>query len=189
MKLFDIHTIETAPEESKPLLQKSKDAMGMVPNLHGVMAQSPQILEAYQTIGGIAARSSLTTEQRHVVLLTINVANRCHYCVPAHTMLAKKDDVDEAVINAIREERAIEDGKLEALRQFTIKVVENRGFVDDADVDAFLGSGYSKTNLLDVILIVSYKVLSNYLNHFAETPLDEPFAKYEWGSASKTAAE
>lgn len=189
MKRFDIHTIDTAPEGSKPLLQKSQQSFGMIPNLHGVMAESPQMLEAYQTMGNIAAQSSLTTEQRHVVLLAINVANRCHYCVPAHTMLAKKDGVEDATIDAIREERAIDDETLEALRLFTIDVVEKRGFVDDTDVEAFLNAGYSKANLLDVILVVSYKVLSNYVNHFAETPIDEPFAKFQWDEPRKTAAE
>lgn len=189
MKLFDIHTIDTAPEGSRPLLQKSQQNIGMIPNLHGVMAESPQMLEAYQTMGGLAGKSSLTTEQRHVVLLAINVANRCHYCVPAHTMLAKNDGVEDAVIDAVREGRAIDDEPLEAVRLFTIKVVENRGFVDEADVEAFMNAGYSKANLLDVILIVSYKVLSNYVNHFAETPIDEPFAKFQWDEPEKTAAE
>ncbi|MGF1605838.1 MAG: carboxymuconolactone decarboxylase family protein [Rhodothalassiaceae bacterium] len=189
MAKFDIHTIETAPAGSKPLLEASQKAYGMVPNLHGVMAESSQHLEAYQMLGKLIGDSSLTTDQTHVVWLTINVVNRCHYCVPAHTMLAKNDKVDDDVIEAIRNEQPIADAKLEALRAFTIALTVNRGFVAESEVDAFLNAGYTKANILDILLVLSHKVLSNYTNHLADTPVDAPFAKFDWTAPSVKAAE
>ena len=188
MTTFTRHTAETAPDQSKPLLEGVQKSVGMVPNIHAVFAESPQALEAYQTLTRLVSESSLTTEQRHVVWLTINVVNRCHYCVPAHTMLAKNDKVSDEIIYAIREERPIPDAKLEALRQFTIAMTEKRGFVTEAEINAFLDAGYTKQNLLDIVLGVSHKVLSNYTNHLAETPLDAPFAQYAWTPKGEKAA-
>ena len=47
MTTFTTHTIESAPEESKPFLQGAKEAFGFVPNLLGTMAEAPSLLEGY----------------------------------------------------------------------------------------------------------------------------------------------
>jgi len=180
MTEFAIHTEGSAPDEAKPLLQASKKAYGMIPNLHGVFAESPQILEAYQTLQTLFSNSSLSTTERHVVWLTINVYHRCHYCVPAHTFLALRDKVPEDVVDAIREERPIADTRLEALRQFALTLTVQRGEVDADQVEAFLKAGFTKRNIFDVLLGLSHKVLSNYANHLAQTPVDGPFAKFAW---------
>jgi len=185
---FPIHTLDTAPEGARPLLEGSQKSYGMVPNLHAVFAESPQVLEAYKTLQELFTASSLTTEQRHVVWLTINVYHRCHYCVPAHTMLAKNDKVPDAVIDAIREEREIPDATLEALRRFTLAITDKRGAVDDADVEAFLAAGFDRRAILDVLLGLSHKVLSNYTNHLAQTPVDAPFARFAWTPGGESAA-
>jgi len=192
MTEFAIHTEESAPDDAKPLLQASKKAYGMIPNLHGVFAESPQILEAYQTLQALFSNSSLSTTERHVVWLTLNVYHECHYCVPAHTFLALADKVPEEVVDAIREERPIPDTRLEALRQFTLALTAQRGAVDDDEVEAFFEAGFTKRNIFDVLLGLSHKVLSNYANHLAQTPIDGPFAKYAWskrGNAGVRAAE
>ncbi len=185
---FTIHTVETAPDASKPLLEKSQKAFGMVPNLHGVFAESPQALEAYQALSGIFAATSLSKVEQNVVWLAINVEHNCHYCVPAHTAIAKGQRVDDATIEALRCAAPLSDPKLEALRTFTLKVVRQRGEVSDADVQAFLDAGFTKQNILDVIVGVAHKVMSNYANHIVGTPVDAAFAKFDW-TPNKTAAE
>lgn len=188
MANFTRHTIETAPEDAKPMLEASQKSYGMIPNLHAVLAESPETYEAYQTLNKLFSSSSLSVEERHVVWLTINVENQCHYCVPAHTFLAKKDDVGDDIIDALREDRELPDERLEALRQFTKAMTVKRGFVDEAEIDAFLDAGFTKRNVFDVILGLSHKVISNYTNHVAETPVDAPFAKFGWNPESKDAA-
>jgi uncharacterized peroxidase-related enzyme len=178
MTEFRPHTIDTAPEGSKSQLEASKKAFGMVPNLHAVLAESPQALEAYKTLTRLFSESSLSTEQRHVVWLTINVENQCHYCLPAHTALALMDKVPQDVIDAIRNQQPINDPKLEALRSFTRTLIAERGQVSEGVVQTFLDAGYSKANLIDVVLGASHKTLSNYLNHVADTPVDAPFQKF-----------
>ncbi|MEM8770060.1 MAG: carboxymuconolactone decarboxylase family protein [Pseudomonadota bacterium] len=185
---FTIHDTNSAPEDGKPLLEKSQKAYGMIPNLHGVFAESPELLEAYQVVGDLFGRSSLSDVDRNVVWMSINVENNCHYCVPAHSMIAKQQGVDDATIEALRNAEPLADPKLEALRAFSLKVVRQRGDVNDSDVEAFLNAGFTKRNILDVILGVAHKTMSNYTNHLAGTPVDEPFKTFDWTPTGKKAA-
>ncbi|BFM21467.1 carboxymuconolactone decarboxylase family protein [Gilvimarinus japonicus] len=177
---FTLHTLDTASEEAKPLLEGSKKSFGMIPNLHAVMAEAPGLLEGYQTLHRLVLESSFNNDEKTVVWQSVNVEHGCHYCVPAHSGIARSMDVDEAIDNALRDEKPLDDAKLEALRTFTLNVVRNRGNVDDSAVQAFFDAGYEKRQLLEVVLVVSQKVMSNYVNHIAETPIDEPFKKFGW---------
>jgi len=185
---FTIHTPETAPAASKLLLDKSQKAFGRVPGLHGVLAEAPKALEAYQVLGTLFQDTSLTTIEQHVVWLTINYENDCGYCVPAHTGLAKRDAVPDDVIEALRNGTPIADPKLEALRTFTVQVVQKSGWVTDDDVQAFLDAGYTKQQILEVILGLAHKIISNYTNHVAKTPVDAVFKKFAWEKPGVEAA-
>lgn len=182
MTTFTLHTNETAPDATQPLFENSLKAFGMIPNLHAVMGESPELLEAYQTVHNLFMKTSLTAEQQTVVWQTINVEHECHYCVPAHTAVAGMMGVDEAISNALRDNKPLPE-KLEILRSFTLKMVRQRGQVGEADVTAFLDAGYSRQNILEVVLGLSQKVMSNYTNHMADTPLDDPFKPFKWSPA------
>lgn len=187
MSIFTLHTKETAPAESRPLLEASERAFGMLPNLHAVMAASPQHLEAYQKLHEIFQETSLSVTEQTVVWMSINVEHGCHYCVPAHTAIAHMQKVDAGVIDALRNAAPLADARLEALREFTLKVVRQRGDVSAADVQAFLAAGYTSRQVLDIILGVAQKVMSNYVNHLADTPVDAPFRKFDWAPAVSAA--
>ncbi|WP_020210252.1 carboxymuconolactone decarboxylase family protein [Gilvimarinus chinensis] len=176
---FTLHTLESAPEEAKSLLEASQKSFGMIPNLHAVMAEAPGLLEGYQVLHRLVLESSFDNDEKTVVWQTVNVEHECHYCVPAHTGIAYSMKVDEAIVEALRNKTEL-PAKLEALREFTLDVVRNRGNVDDAKVSAFLEAGFTKRQVLEVVLVVSQKVMSNYVNHLAETPVDEPFKKFAW---------
>ncbi|MEO9786365.1 MAG: carboxymuconolactone decarboxylase family protein [Aurantimonas coralicida] len=177
---FTLHDETTAPEDSKPLLAKSQKAFGMVPGLHAVMAEAPGLLDAYQQVHELFLNSSFDKDETTVVWQTVNVENNCHYCVPAHTGIAKAMGVDDAITEALRNETPLPNARLEALRDFTLSVVRDRGNVDDAKVQAFLDAGFTRRNILEVVLGYSQKVMSNYTNHLAQTPVDKPFQKFAW---------
>lgn len=182
MTKFTLHTLETAPEGSLPLFENSLKSFGMIPNLHGVMGESPELLEAYQRLHGLFMATSLTADEQTVVWQTINVEHECHYCVPAHTMVANMMGVDAEISNALRDNTPLPE-KLEALRQFTLMIVQKRGQVSEGDVDEFLAAGYTRQNILEVILGLSQKVMSNYVNHVAGTPIDAAFQEFAWSPA------
>ena len=183
MSDFTTHTIETAPEASKPMLENVGKAFGFVPNLMGNMAESPVMLEAYTTLSGIFKKSKLSETERQVILITSNRLNGCKYCMAAHTAGSIAAGVPQDVIDSLRNNTAIADPKLEVLRQFSIAMVEKRGWPSKDDTDAFLAAGYTQETILEVIVGTSLKVLSNYTNHVAETTLDDRFGKFVWESA------
>lgn len=184
MTEFTLHDQDSAPEGSKPLLEKSIKGYGMIPNLHAVMAEAPGLLDGYQTLHTLFTETSFNAEEQTVVWQSINVEHGCHYCVPAHTGIAKQMDVDDAITDALRNETSLPTAKLETLREFTLSVVRQRGHVDDEAVRAFLDAGFTRRQVLEVVLGIAQKTMSNYVNHLAETPVDEPFQKFEWHKAA-----
>ena len=181
MLSFDVHTIETAPEAAKPLLQRSRELYGgMIPNLHGVMAEAPPLLEAYQALNKIFDRTTLTTAERNIVWLAVNYVNECTYCMAAHSVVAKHSSLSDADIAALRDGRPLADQKHQTLRAFAAHMVEARGWPDDAQIAALLEAGYNKAILLEVILAIGMKTLSNYTNHIAGAPVDPAFEEYAW---------
>ncbi len=182
---FTLHNKDTAPADSQELLDVSINAFGMIPNLHAVMAEAPGLLEGYQHLHQLFLDSSFDNEETTVVWQTINVEHECHYCVPAHTGIAKSMKVDDAITDALRNETPLPTAKLEALRDFTLSVVRDRGNVNDDAVQAFLDAGFTQRQVLEVVLGAAQKVMSNYTNHLANTPVDKPFEKFEWHKADK----
>jgi len=180
MNRFTLHTMDTAPKEAKRSLKGSLDAFGMIPNLHAVLAESPATLRAYQQLHRLVLESSFNDEEKTVVWQTINVEHGCTYCVPAHSAIARSMEVSPAIDNALREREPLSNPKLEALRSFTLAVLRDRGRVTATTIEAFIDAGYDNQQVLEVVLVLSQKVMSNYINHLAETPADEAFSPFEW---------
>ncbi len=180
MTTFTTHTIESAPEESKLVLQGAKHVFTFVPNLLANMAEAPVLLQGYMALAGTFDQSNLSETERQIILMTNNRLNGCTYCMAAHTSLSQMGGVDAAIIEALRTNTPLADIKLEALRQFSIVINETRGWPTDEQVSAFLSVGYTQQNLLEVIVGTSLKVMSNYTNHIAKTPLDDAFAPNAW---------
>jgi alkylhydroperoxidase family enzyme len=180
MTTFTLHNEETAPEGSKAMLAKSQKDFGMIPGLHAVLAEAPGLFEAYKSLHELFMNSSFDKDEITVIWQTINVEHACQYCVPAHTGIAKNMGVDDSITEALRDQTALPNERLEALRTFTLNVIRNRGDVDETAVQAFLNSGFSKRQILEVILGLAQKTISNYTNHLAKTPVDKPFQKFEW---------
>ena len=180
MTQFTIHTKETAPEQSLEILETTEKAYGFIPNLVAVLAESPAGVKGYRTLMDIFDESSFTPTERQVVLLAVSRYSECHYCVAAHSVIADMQKVPQDVTDAIRNDLPIADYKLEALRIFTTKVVDRRGWVSEEDIQTFVQAGYNKQQIIEVILGVSLKTLSNYVNHISQTPVDDGFAKRSW---------
>lgn len=188
MSDFTTHTVESAPEASKPLLQGAKDGFGFVPNLLGTMATAPALLEGYMTLAGIFDKSDMSETERQIILMTNNRLNGCIYCMAAHTTLSQMAKVPADVVEALRTNTPIADPKLEALRTFAAVINETRGWPSEDQVAAFIDAGYTQQTVLEVILGTSLKVMSNYTNHIAQTEVDDAFAANAWSSDVAKAA-
>ncbi len=181
---FQIHTTETAPEKSKEILEVVKSKLGFIPNLYAVMAESPELLQAYLSISELIDKTSFSPTERQIVLITASYVNNCDYCVAAHSVISSMQKVPNEIVAALRENRPLADGKLEALRKFAYAAIEKRGFIAEEEKQNFLAAGYTNRNILEVILAAGLKTLSNYTNHIAEIDLDPAFETARWKKAA-----
>ncbi|MGI9309678.1 MAG: carboxymuconolactone decarboxylase family protein, partial [Gammaproteobacteria bacterium] len=180
MLAFPVHTPDTASEPGKKALEVSATMYGSIPNLHGVMANSPALLEAYQALNKIFMQSSLSNDERNVIWLAVNYENNCHYCMAAHSMIAKMTGMNDADIEALRTGNELSDPKLQTLRAFTVHMLDARGWAAPEQLAAMETAGYSAQTVLDVVLGIGMKTLSNYTNHLADTPVDDGFKEFAW---------
>jgi AhpD family alkylhydroperoxidase len=180
MTHFPIHTMESAPECSKPALQQLQSAFGMIPNIAGAMATSPILINSLVGLFGNVHGGSFTEAQVQTVLLTDAVTNACTWAVAFHTALALKEGVDPKDVQAIRERRLPKDAKLAALSSLARTMIEKRGRLDDQDVDRFIAAGFGKDHALEVIGIVAASTITNYTGSITKPPLEAPFQAHAW---------
>ena len=176
---FPIHSRETAPEASRPAIDWYQDNFGVVPNLAGILAESPSLLLSYwQLQTNLLAHSTLSPQQINVVQTSVAHANECQYCVAGHTAFGKMEifnNTDEQ-LNAVRENKEFEETELNALRDFTLLVMRNQGRMSSGQLQTFLDAGFTRSQALDVVACIAAKVMSNYANQIALTPIDDAFA-------------
>ena len=180
MSDFTLHTTDTAPEKSKEILAGAQKQMGVIPGLYAVMAESPETLSAYKQLHQLFTETSFDAEELTVVWQTINVEHECHYCVPAHTAIAHSMKVDPALTAALRDQKPMTTAKLQALHDFTLAMVRERGNVSKESLSTFFAAGYKQQQVLEIILGLSQKVISNYVNHVAGTAVDPMFEDFAW---------
>ena len=175
-------TIENADPQAREVLAQTKAKMGMVPNMYGVMANSPAMLQTYaRGYALFRENSGLTPAEQEIVFLTISRENECHYCMAAHSFVADNlSKVPPEMTDAIRNDDLIADSKMTELREFTRTMVVSRGHPSEDDVSTFVQAGYSESHILDIILAISVKTISNYSNHVFDTPVDAAFTARSW---------
>lgn len=177
---FTIHNKSTAPAASLPVMEATEKDFGFLPNLYGVFAASPAAIATYAAVNEALKQCALTPVEQQVIALTVSTENNCGYCVGAHSAIAGMVKMPTETLQQLRLQQTLSDANFEALRQFTIAVLEHRGWVPEEKQQAFFTAGYKQQHVLDILSIVALKTLSNYTNHLAQTPLDEQFAALAW---------
>jgi alkylhydroperoxidase family enzyme len=177
---FTIHTIETAPEASKEALTHAVETFGLLPNLEGILAEAPAVLKGGMALWDLFETTSFTPIEQQVIYLSANYEHDCSYCMAAHSGLAKMIGMRSEDIEALRHGQPLADPKLQALRLFTKRMIEARGWVNEGEIEEFLAAGYTKQQVLEVIFGIAVKIIHNYTNHIAKTPLDKAFQPYVW---------
>jgi uncharacterized peroxidase-related enzyme len=175
MTAFSVPTRDDVTPDNQAIFDNLKKALGFVPNLYATFAHSPTALGTYLALQN--AKSSLQPKEREVINLVVSQVNDCEYCLAAHTALGKMVGFTEAQILEIRRGRASFDPKLDGLARFVREVAEQRRQVSAAATDAFLAAGWSQANLVDAIMVVGDKSISNYLHGTTKIPVDFPAAE------------
>ncbi len=175
-----IYTIETAPEKSRPLLEKAKKKMGMIPNILGGIAVAPAALQAYLGLSTALSQTTLSPTEQQIIALAISYVNDCAYCIAAHTTMALNARVDRTILDELRAGKPLSDKKLESLRNFAVRMQDTRGHLDAGELDAFLAAGYTEEQAYEVIVGIALKTITNLSNRLLNTPLDAAFAANRW---------
>ena len=174
-------TAADSPDASREILESAKAQTGMVPNMYAAMANSPGLLGTYRFgYDEFRSRSGFTSAEQEVVFLAISRFNGCTYCMGVHSAIADRNKVPTEVTDAIRAGTPIGDATLQALNLFVTTMVDTRGRPSDDDLTAFLAAGYTETQVLEIILAIAVKTISNYTNHVFDTPLDAVFTQRAW---------
>ena len=189
MTNFPVHTIESAPERSKPALQQLRAAFGMIPNIAGATATSPVLIDSLVALFGNVHGGSFSEAQVQIVLLTDAVTNGCTWAAAFHTALALKEGIVPADVQAIREGRLPTDRKSAALSGLAKAMIEKRGRLGDEDIDRFLAAGFDKDQLLEVLAAVAASTITNYTGSITKPPLETPFQEHAWHGSDTQMAE
>jgi len=180
---FTIHTPDDAPDAARETLENVQAGYGFIPNVVGIMAGSPALVKAYTTLGKLLGETNFSPAEQQIAILGVSYANGCDYCMAAHSATAEMTGVDADAIEAMRTGRPLPDERLDALRVFIQALVNKQGWVDENDLQAFFDAGFGQEHVLDAIMAVGMKTLSNYTNHIAQTPLDDAFQAKAWKKA------
>lgn len=184
MNDFKVYDITNAPSESRVDLEKIKLNHGNVPNVYAVMAESPSLLKGHIALKELFNKATFSKQDRKLVLLTISRELGSPYDIAVHSGAAEKHNVPADVIEAVRAGTPLKDKKLQSLRAFTAAVVQKRGVLAENDVKDFLAAGYTRANILEIVLAIGMVSLTAYTNQVASTPLDTQFEPKVWKKAS-----
>lgn len=167
---------DQVPAGSRPLVEKVKKAFGFIPNLFAAFSNSPVLLEGYLGLDAAYSKGTLSPAERQLVLLTASVVNECAYCTAAHSTISKGMlKVPAPVVAAVRAGQPVADAKLNALVNLTREVVQGRGHVGPATIQAFLNAGFHREQIGEVLVGVALKTMSNYTHHLSPVEIDSAF--------------
>ena len=159
--------------EAQAQLDGLKAKLGSVPNIFQTFSHSPAVLDFYIQGSGALGNTSIDAALRESIALTVAGLNGCDYCASAHTVMGKGAglDDDEAGQNLKAQST---DAKNQAALDFAALLVQNRGNVNDNDVQAVKDAGFSEGEVLEIVAVVAFNIFTNYFNHVADTDVDFP---------------
>lgn len=170
--LIPVPTRDDVSPDNQALFDSLQKGLGMVPNLYATLAHSRHALGSYLALQN--AKSSIVGKAREVVNLVLSQVNDCAYCLAAHTAIGKMVGFTDAQIIEIRRGGASFDARLDALARLVKHIVIERGHADAAQVQAFLDAGWTRENLVDAIVVIGDKTVTNYLHGTTRVPVDFP---------------
>jgi alkylhydroperoxidase family enzyme len=183
MTQFPIHTIETAPSDSRASLEALQAAFGFVPNMAGAMANSPVLIGSLVGLFGKVHGGSFSEPEIQVLLLTNAVTNAAAWAVAFHSHLALAQGIAAGDVEAMRAGRAPQAPKFAALSNLARTLIQTRGHIREDDRQAFFAAGFGPDHLLEVIAVVAASTMTNYTSSVTQPPLEETFAPHAWTRA------
>lgn len=175
MSTFPILKKEDVSEANKEIFNNLEKGLGFVPNIYAAMAHSDNDLKDYLQFSN--AKTSLTAIEKEVVDLAISQVNGCRYCKSAHTAISKMKGLNDNPILELRHGKASWDKKLNALSKVSKEIAINRGKLSNTSLNAFYDAGYTKENLVDLVIAVGIITVTNTFHNLTDVEIDFPLAE------------
>lgn len=169
---FTVPSRDEVSEGNKAIFDHMQKAFGMVPNLYATFAYNETALADYLVLQN--RRNTLSAKEREIINLVVSQVNDCKYCVPAHTAISKMHGFTDEQILDIRRAQILFDEKYDALAKFVKETAINKGRPSENALTHFFEAGYNKANLVDVMMVIGDKIISNYLHNITQIPVDWP---------------
>lgn len=169
---FEIPTREQMSTDNLPTYDTILKSVGFMPNLFATLGLSDNGLNRYISFQN--GKSSLTNKEKEAINLIVSEANDCNYCRAAHTAIGKMNGFTDEQALEIRRGQASFDEKLNAIVKLSHDIVNTRGKLNKNYLELFFNKGYSKGNLVDVILQIGEKTMTNYLHNVTQVEIDFP---------------
>ncbi len=172
---FNVPTRNEVSAGNQAIFDNLEKALGFVPNIFATYAHSENALKNYLELSN--AKTSLNNKEKEVVNLAVSQVNECTYCLSAHTAIAGMNGFTPEQILELRAGRASFDSKLDALAKLAKNITDNRGAASPEVLEQFFANGWTKENLIDTIVLVGDKTITNYLHKTTQVPVDFPLAQ------------
>ncbi|SAL27455.1 alkylhydroperoxidase [Caballeronia cordobensis] len=168
-------TLETATGATADVFAKVKKSVGKVPNAFATIGtHSPDGLQAIFAIDAAVTRSELSNADIETLKLVVSEISGCDYCVAAHALKGKFSGLSQDVMALILAGKPTGDARRDALIRFVQVLVETRGTLPAAELDAFRAAGYSEHQVIGVSLAIASITFGNLVNRINDTVIDFP---------------
>lgn len=174
MNALSVPTKNEVSEKNQAIFSQLENGLGFVPNLYAFYAKNETALEDYLNLQN--RKTTLNKKEKEIVNLVVSQYNDCYYCQSAHTVIAGLNGFNNDQILEIRQGSAKFDAKLDALAKFTLAAVSSKGKVTSQDRENFFNAGFDEANLIDVVINIGDKMMSNYIHNMAGFEVDFPNA-------------
>lgn len=166
----------TTTPDRQAMLADIHAAFGATPNMFKAVANSSAALKSMWGAFGALGNGVLSPKLGEQIAVAVANRNACEYCLAAHTMLGRKAGATGAEMSAAQDGLS-EDPKTAAALTFALQVVDGRGHIADADVDALRKVGFSDEEIVEILAHVALNLFTNYINVAFAVPVDFPGVK------------
>ena len=180
MSIFKIHTKESVEREVSVLFVEKEKHLGFVPNIFAVIAESTPAAQAFDELSNYFDQCNFTDAEKETIEIVTSIENGCGYCVAGHTAFAETKRVPGHIIKSLRENQVVDNPRIEALAVFTRAMIRSRGKISQKELILFFDAGFTKTHLIEVVLGICLKFLTNLVSNSTSVPLDPAFEPYFW---------
>ncbi|MEW6996776.1 carboxymuconolactone decarboxylase family protein [Colwelliaceae bacterium BS250] len=189
MSIYKCHTAITAPQPSVQIMRTLETNLGFIPNVFAIIAESPSALKGLVDLHTCFTDSTFTAQEQQIILLATSTENECVYCVAGHTAFAKSIGMDDGIVQAMRNKQVVPHHRFNALSNTVRALIQCRGQISAEQLNNFFAVGYTKAQLLELVMGICVKTFTNYISNALTIPLDQAFAEYAWQRPNDRARE